>query len=150
MIGRPWVLAFAWTIALPLCGLAQGSNEAAAREIRGLENELTTALLARDVGALDRLWHDDLTFISRSGVQSTKGQRIAAQSSSPRQPGETNVNDDVAVRIVGDTAIAIVLSTWTFPSSSGPVPGRYRALHIWIRDAGRWQLLAAQVAMLAQ
>jgi len=26
---------------------------------------------------------------------------------------------------------------------------RYRALHVWIREAGRWQLLAAQVALIA-
>jgi ketosteroid isomerase-like protein len=150
MIGRPWALAVVGAVVLPLGVFAQGSIEAAAREVRRLEDDLTKALLERDVSALDRLWHDDLIFIARNGAQSTKSERIAGQGSSPRQPGETNVNDGVNVRIVGDTAITTVVSTWTFPSDSGPVPGRYRALHIWILDNGRWQLLAAQVAMLAQ
>ena len=149
MIGRRWVLALVGAVVLPLGAFAQVSNGAAG-EVRELEDDLTKALLERDVDALDRLWHDDLMFIATNGVQSTKSVRIAGQGRSPQQPGESNVNDDVTVRIVGDTAITTVASTWTFPSNSGPVPRRYRALHIWIRDDGRWQLLAAQVAMLAR
>src|SRR5688572_1564790 len=135
---------------VPSTGFAQRSDEAAVQEIRRLEDELTKALLERDVTALDRLWHDDLLFIARNGTQSTKRERIAGQGESRRQPGESNVNDAVDVRIVDGAAIATVLSTWTFPSDSGPVPGRYRALHVWIRSDGRWQLLAAQVAVLAR
>jgi ketosteroid isomerase-like protein len=133
---------------IPSYSLAQEPDEAVVQEIRQLEGELTNALLERDAATLDRLWHDDLSFIARNGSQFTKSERIAGQAASRRQPGETNVNDAVTVRIIGDAAVTTVLSTWTFPSESGPVPGHYRALHVWVRDHGRWQLLAAQVAML--
>ena len=134
--------------AVPSGGSAQDLDERAEREIRRLEDELTQALLERDVSALERLWHEDLLFIARNGTQFTKSERIAGQAESRRRPGETNVNDNVDVRIVGGTAITTVLSTWTLPSDSGPVPGRYRALHVWVPNDGHWQLLAAQVAML--
>src|SRR5687767_6562433 len=114
--------------AVPPSGAAQDFDERTAREIRRLEDELTKALLERDASALDRLWHEDLLFIAGNGTQFTKSERIAGQAESRRRPGETNVNDDVDVRIVGGTAITTVLSTWTFPSDSGPVHGRYRAL----------------------
>jgi uncharacterized protein (TIGR02246 family) len=133
---------------IALSGLAQCSDEAAKQEVQQLEGELTKALLERDVSALDRLWHDDLVFIATSGARSTKRERIGMQGASRKQPGETNSNDDVDVRVFGDTAVATIVSTWTFPSSSGPVSGSYRALHVWVRDDGRWQLFAAQVAML--
>jgi ketosteroid isomerase-like protein len=150
VISRISVLVVIGAVLVQLGGLAQNSAESAAQEVRRLEDELTKALLERDASALDRLWHDDLLFIARNGSQSTKGERIAGQGASRQQPGETNVNDDVAVRIIGDTAITTVGSTWTFPSDSGLIAGRYRALHVWVRSAGRWQLLAAQVAMLPQ
>jgi uncharacterized protein (TIGR02246 family) len=129
-------------------GLAQDSGDATTREVRRLEDELTKALLDRDASALDRLWHDDLLFIARDGSRFTKSERIAGQGASSRQPGETNVNDDIEVRVIGETAITTVVSTWTFPSDSGPMATRYRALHVWVLGSGRWQLLAAQVASL--
>ena len=148
MIGRTQALVVVCIVLGQSVGVAQESDQAIAQEIRRLEDELTKALLERDVPTLERLWHDDLLFIARNGTQFTKAERIATQGESPKQPGENNVNDDVDVRVAGDSAIASVLSTWTFPSASGPLPGRYRALHVWVRSGGRWQLLAAQVAQL--
>jgi ketosteroid isomerase-like protein len=122
-----------------------GDDEIA--DLKELEARLTRALLERDTELLDRLWHDDLIFIARNGRQSTKGERLAAQRGSTAQPGETNTNDEVSVRMEGETAIVTVVSTWTMPAAAVST-GRYRALHVWTRSAGAWQLLAAQVASI--
>ena len=135
-------------ILVQLSAPAQTSDDVVVEEIRRLEDDLTNALLERDVSALDRLWHNDLLFIARNGSQSTKRQRIAGLATSEPLAGETNVNDGVIVRVIGEAAFTIVDSTWTSASASGLVPGRYRALHVWARNDGRWQLLAAQVASL--
>ena len=117
-------------------------------ELTRLEAKLTQALLDRDTQTLNRLWHDDLLFIARNGRQFSKTERLATQRAAPAQPGETNTNDEVTVRIEGETAIVTVVSTWTMPTSTSISTGRYRALHIWTRSLGDWQLLAAQVASI--
>jgi ketosteroid isomerase-like protein len=126
---------------------AAGASADTDAELQELEDELTRALFERDAATLDRLWHDDLIFIGTNGRQVTKAERLQGLTTPP-QPGESNVNDDVAVRALGETAVVTVLSTWTFPGDPKPSVGRYRALHVWVRDNGRWQLLAAQVARL--
>lgn len=142
-----------WSVFLVVASLssnawAQGTD-AAAQEVRQLEDALTQALVERDAAALDRLWHADLIFIGTNGAQTTKAERLAGQSTAAPRGPEANTNDAVTVRIEGDTAIVTVLSTWTF-ATDPPTMRHFRALHVWIRDDARWQLLAAQVAILPE
>ena len=135
---------------LALGSQAQTGDDVAARELRRIEDELSEALVERDAETLDRLWHTDLIFIRLNGQQSNKEERLAGLATAgPRRDGETNQNDAVDVRIDGDTAVVTVVSTWTTPRDASVSVGRYRALHVWTREAGRWQLLAAQVALIA-
>ena len=138
----------AYVIALVLLLSAQRPTSQE-MEIRRLENDLSKALVERDVRALDRLWDDDLIFIARNGQTFTKAERIASnRNGDPQTPGETNTNDEIVVRLHENTAIVTVLSTWTTPTGRGSSSSRYKALHVWIRKNGRWQLAAAQVASL--
>jgi ketosteroid isomerase-like protein len=137
--------AIALIVVAATAAFAQSDEEDAA-EVRRLEDELSEALVARDVGALDRLWRDDLMFIARNGRQYTKAERLAGQADAPRADGESNVNDAVSVRILDDTAVATVESTWR---TAGGQETHYRALHVWVRENGSWRLLAAQVASIA-
>jgi ketosteroid isomerase-like protein len=141
------VLALLPSVLLPLCAAAQDDPDVAT--LRRLEAELSEALVERDAEALGRLWHDDLIFIGTNGRQFTKAERISGQRiAEGRRDGETNVNDEVAVRVDGDVATVIVTSTWTIPSGATATASRFRALHVWTRSSGEWQLLAAQVAAL--
>jgi ketosteroid isomerase-like protein len=134
--------------ALLPCGVQSQEDEATAM-LRRLEAELSEALVERDAEALERLWHDDLVFIGTNGRQFTKAERLSGQRTAEgRRDGEMNVNDDVAVHIVGDLATVVVTSTWTIPSGGTVTASRFRALHVWTRSSGDWQLLAAQVAVL--
>ena len=118
--------------------------------IRRLEDELSKALVERDVRALDRLWDKDLIFITRNGRAFTKGERIESnRGAAPQKPGETNTNDEVIVRVQQNTAVVTVLSTWTTPTDHGSSSSRYRALHVWLRKNGSWRLVAAQVASVS-
>jgi len=141
------VLALLPSVLLPLCAAAQDDPDVAT--LRRLEAELSEALVERDAEALERLWHEDLIFIGTNGRQFTKTERISGQRiAEGRRAGETNVNDEVAVHIDGNLATVVVTSTWTIPTNATATASRYRALHVWTRSGGEWQLLAAQVAAL--
>ena len=136
-----------------LCALlpfaAHSQEDADVAVLRRLEAEMSRALVERDAAALDRLWHEDLVFIGTNGRQFTKAERLAGQRiAEGRRDGETNTNDDVAVRIEGDLATVVVTSTWTIPTDAALTASRFRALHVWRRASGEWRLLAAQVASL--
>lgn len=150
-MSKLWRFVVILTLALfSTPAFAQTSDEQIAQEIRTLEDQLSAALVARDAAALDQLWHDDLVFIARNGSQTGKAERIAGQAASPPQAGESNTNDSVDVRVIGDAAVATVVSTWSFPGEQAPIVGRYRALHVWTREGGEWRLLAAQVASITE
>jgi ketosteroid isomerase-like protein len=137
-----------WAIAAEVS--AQSVEDEGSRELRALENQLSKALVERDAATLDRLWHDHLILISPNGSQSGKAQRLALQgTATPRAEGETNVNDEVSVHIEGATAVVLVQSTWTTPSPTSVSVGKYRALHVWTREAGVWRLLAVQIVRVA-
>ena len=67
----------------------QSQQDAAVAVLRRLEPELSEALVERDAVALERLWHDDLTFIGTNGRQLTKAERLSGQRSGEgRRDGE--------------------------------------------------------------
>ena len=128
---------------------AHAEEDPAVAALRGLEAQMSEALVERDAAALERLWHEDLVFIGTNGRQFTKAERLAGQRiAEGRRDGETNSNDDVVVRIEGDFATVVVTSTWTIPTAAALTASRFRALHVWKRASGEWRLLAAQVAAL--
>src|SRR4051812_44103075 len=49
----------------------------AQKEISGLLDQYTQALLKKDVAALDRIWADDLTFVNARGELLSKQDRMA-------------------------------------------------------------------------
>ena len=137
-----------WTVAAGVS--AQSVEDESSRELRALEDQLSKALVERDAATLDRLWHDHLILISPNGSRTGKAQRLALQgTATPRAAGETNVNDEVSVRIEGTTAVVLVRSTWTTPSPTSMSVGKYRALHVWTPEAGLWRLLAVQIILIA-
>jgi ketosteroid isomerase-like protein len=133
-----------------LFGDATGAQEGRdVAELTELEARLSTALVEQDAAALATLWHDDLIFITTTGRQFTKAERLAGlRGEPPAVPGQSNTNDAIAVQLQGDVAIVSVVSTWTTPRVQAPLISRYRALHVWTRERGQWELLAAQVAVI--
>jgi ketosteroid isomerase-like protein len=122
------------------------------QEITRLEQQLTDALVRNDVSAVDRLWSEDLIFIGTDGKASTKARRLAGMSA-PASSGDAVVaatNDDVKVRLYGQTAVVTLLSTWKVHAGERDFSDRYMTTHIWTRQRGRWQLVAAHVSKVAQ
>jgi ketosteroid isomerase-like protein len=134
--------------------LAQSESKAAPSkrsvevQLIELERQLSEALVREDAAVLDRLWSNDLVFTFPNGKVSNKAQRLAGQKpaapSSQSESGTTN--DEVKVYLYGNTAVVTVLSTWSGKANNQAYSSQFQATHVWAKQQGRWQLVAAHVS----
>ena len=128
-------------------GLSATPQNDTVRVIQRLEDEMNTAFNRYDATTLERLWGEELTFITLSGAVASKAERLAGLKTRPANiPVSTNEN--VAVNVYGDVAVAVILSRWTGVTDGKPTSSRYRATHVWAKRGGDWKLVAAHVTQL--
>jgi|ERR1043166_3271998 ketosteroid isomerase-like protein len=113
-----------------------------------LERQLSDALVREDAAVLDRLWSNDLVFTFPNGKVSNKAQRLAGQkpAAQPSQSESATSNDEVKVFLYGNTAVVTVLSTWSGKANNQAYSSQFQATHVWAKQEGRWQLVAAHVS----
>ena len=117
-------------------------------ELIELERQMSEALVRQDAAVLDRLWSKDLVFTFPNGHVSNKKQRLAGQKPSAESAQSTNTNDEVKVHLYGRTAVVTVLSTWKGKAGTQEYSDKYQATHVWAKQQGRWQLVAAHVSQV--
>ena len=145
------VLLLIAMVATP--AVAQGNKNAIRsrqkieRELIELERQLSEALARQDASLLDRLWSETLVFTFPNGQISNKAQRLAAQRPSADPNQLTNRNEEVKVHLYGNSAVVTVRSRWV--DKAGTQHGDpYQATHMWVKEDGRWQLVAAHVSQI--
>jgi ketosteroid isomerase-like protein len=116
-------------------------------ELIELERQLSQALARQDASILDRLWSQDLVFTFPNGQVSDKARRLAAQKPAEDPNQLTNRNEELKVHLYGNSAVVTVRSRWL--DKSGKQQGDpYQATHVWVKQQGRWQLVAAHVSQV--
>src|SRR6267143_6100958 len=134
--------------------LAQSESKAALskrsveRQLIELERQLSEALVREDAQVLDRMWSNDLVFTFPNGKVSNKAERLAGQkpAAQPTQSESKTTNDEVKVYLYGNTAVVTVLSTWSGKANNEAYSSQFQATHVWVKQEGRWQLVAAHVS----
>lgn len=117
-------------------------------ELIELERRLSDALANQDASVLDRLWSENLIFTFPNGQVSNKTQRLAAQKPSDDPNRLTNRNEEVKVYPYGNSAVVTVRSRWTDKAGTKQFGDPYQATHVWAKQNGRWQLVAAHVSQV--
>jgi len=120
----------------------------AAQDLIRLEQQMTDALVRSDAQAIETLWADDLVWIGINGKTSSKAEQLAgmkapAPSSAPALSAK---NNEMKVRIYGDTALVMVRSTWTTRTESLESKSDYTATHVWRKQRGKWKLVSAHIS----
>lgn len=118
------------------------------RELIELERQLSEALAGQNVSVLDRLWSETLVFTFPNGQISDKAQRLAAQKPSADPNQLTNRNEEVKVHLYGNSAVVTVRSRWVDKAGTHQSGDPYQATHVWVKQHGRWQLVAAHVSQV--
>src|SRR6185312_15392759 len=127
---------------------AIASSPKVERELIELERQLSEALASQDALTLDRLWSKALVFTSPNGEVSNKAQRLAVQKPSSDPNQLINRNEDVKVQLYGNSAVVTVRSIWVDNARKQQFGNPYQATHMWVKEHGRWQLVAAHVSQV--
>jgi uncharacterized protein (TIGR02246 family) len=119
------------------------------QEVAQLTDQYITALKGQDAAALERIWADDLTFITPSGAVQTKAQRLADIKSGATK-FDTLDSNERTVRVYGDAAVMTTLSTIKAQYSGQAASGQFRVTQVWARRGGAWQIVAIQMTRAGQ
>ena len=143
------VYAAILTVALLSVGrqqsVAQGADTAAEQEVRQTIEKYRTALVQKDGATLERIWADDYTFTNGAGETHSKTDRLAHLKSGATSLDSIREEEDMKVRIHGNVAVATSRVTIKGQYSGKQTSGQYRTIHVWVKGAAGWQLVANQL-----
>ena len=119
------------------------------QEIKRLELEWFDSYVRGNRAAFDRIVADEAVITYGNGKIGNKAEAIA-EIKVPADPSYSLTSDDVQVRVYGDTAIVTgrVTEKGTFNGRSINSQSRYT--DVWVRQKGRWQVVAAQNTRIPQ
>ena len=129
--------------------VAQGADAAAEQEVRQTIEKYRTALLQHDAATLERIWADDYTFTNGAGEIHSKADRLANLKSGATSLDSISQEEEMKVRIHGNVAVATSRVTIKGQYSGKQTSGQYRSIHVWVKGAAGWQLVANQITPVA-
>jgi ketosteroid isomerase-like protein len=138
------LLSFGWQQSV-----AQGADAAAEQEVRQAIKKYREALLQRDAAALEQIWAADYTFTNGAGETHSKAQRLANLKSGATALDSISEDEDIKVRVYGKVAVATSRVTIKGQYSGKQASGQYRSIHVWVKGAAGWQLVANQLTPVA-
>jgi ketosteroid isomerase-like protein len=128
---------------------AQGGDAAAEQEVRQTIKKYRTALLQKDAATLRQIWADDYTFTNGAGEMVSKAQRLAHLESGATSLDSISEEEDMKVRVHPNVAVATGRVTIKGKYSGKQASGQYRSIHVWVKGAAGWQLVANQLTPVA-
>ena len=138
------VTVFALTIfASSLLVFGQGSDEENA--VLQAERDLAAAYLNSEDGAIARYVMEDYALTNSTGKITTRANDLdEAREKDPKY--EVFENHDMKVRIHGDTAVVTGRRHTKGTASGKPFDSKFQFTDTFVKDAGRWRLLAGHVS----
>ncbi|MBA3440561.1 MAG: nuclear transport factor 2 family protein [Pyrinomonadaceae bacterium] len=148
-------------IAAPTLALSQtndkkadatkNNNSRVEQELMQLEKDGAAAAVKGDTTFLDR--HTAANYIGTDpGGEVEDRAKMMANAKAGNPKFETLDLDDMSVRMAGkDTAVVTGRATIKGKLTSGmDISGQYRFTDVWVKQEGRWQLMAWQATKVAQ
>ena len=97
------------------------------QEVRQMIEKYRSALLQRDIPALEKIWADDYVFVNASGDVLTKAQRLANAKSGATTLDSIKEEESITVRVYQNSAVATSRVTIKGRYSGQPTSGQYPA-----------------------
>jgi ketosteroid isomerase-like protein len=110
-------------------------------EIRKVDRERIQAQVNADAVALDRIYADDFIGVGPSGTVRMK-KDVLSDFSSGSLKFQSITTDDVRIRVYGNAAVETGLSMMKGQDAEKVVPEENRFTRVWIKQEGRWLLVA--------
>ena len=125
------------------------SGKVVEQEVRQVERELTEALLGDDFAAVDRIYADDFTLTNANGLVGDRARRMAMLKSGAVKNLSIN-QEDVRVRVYGDTAVVTGRATFRVRLGGEEHSEIQRFMHALVKREGRWQMVAQQMTRITE
>src|SRR5881296_4428738 len=97
------------------------------QEVRQAIEKYRTALLQRDIPALEKIWADDYVFVNASGEILTKVQRLENVKSGATTLDSIKEEEDITVRVYQNSAVATSRVTIKGQYGGQPASGQHRS-----------------------
>ena len=127
----------------------QSGNSNSEQKVRQMIDKYRTALLQRDIPALEKIWAEDYVFVNASGELMTKAQRLASLKSGATSFESIKNEENLTVRVYQNSAVATSRATINGQYNGKPAMGQYRSTHVWVKGPTGWQLVSNQLTALA-
>jgi ketosteroid isomerase-like protein len=131
------IAAIAWP------SLASAQDAAATKEIRTVERQWNDARVKADVATLDRILDAAWTVTHGDGTINTKAEYLADLKSGARQFSADVKEDELTVRVYGDTAVASGISDSKVTYKGKPSGGALRFTRVYVRRNGSWVMIVS-------
>jgi ketosteroid isomerase-like protein len=128
------------------------------QEILTQEENLTQAKRTLDIGALDRLYADDVLFTGvtgevcgKTGLMSEARQGILQRDAAVAEGKKIVASfdkEDIKVVTHGDTAVASYRFVVQIQGEGIDIHRRYRSTDVWLKRENTWQVIAGHTASL--
>ena len=129
-------------LCLLLVPRAQTSRDAEG-EIRDLEQQRFRAMERVDVATLNRILSDDLIYTHASGLRQTKAEMIGVLGSGDFRY-ESISADSTRIRVFDQTAVVTGRAAMKIRSGQGEQAIKLCYLDVYVKQDGRWQMVAWQ------
>ena len=130
-----------------LLALAAGLAWASEEELRQAETGWAAAVQKADFAALERILGDRLIYNHSTGVVEDK-QQYLGRLRKGLQKYELIEHADMQVRAYGDAGVVSARVRMKGRSDQRLFDDRLIMLHVWVKQGGRWQLVAHQTTKL--
>jgi ketosteroid isomerase-like protein len=145
-------MAIVFVLAVPLTVAQKQSPRGTQRErvvatIRKLDEQRIQAQIHADRAALDRIYAEDFIGIGPSGTVRAKPQ-VLADFTAHDLIFQSITTDDVRIRVYGNTAVETGRSTMIGEDKGKAVPRDNRFTRVWVKQQGRWRLVANHYSLL--
>jgi len=142
------IFILAFTAAPMLNAMPRGERHESRHEIDHLEEDWRSAVLSRNIAAMNALLDDDFMAITANGMLQSKDETLANLRS-----GKVHFNSiqfsDRKVRFYGTTALVTSRAEVSGTTPEGDISGSYRYTRVYARDQkGTWRIVSFEASRI--
>ena len=118
-----------------------------ADEVKQAEQKWIAAVTSKDKSALEAILAKELVYTHSTGLVEDKGQYLQALSSG-NQKYDSIEYEAPAIQTYGSTAVVATKVVMKGATKGQPFNNQLRLLHVWVKQGGKWSLVAHQTTRL--
>lgn len=130
---------------LLLSALAAFPQSKAEKEVSDTVKQWAATIVSRDMDALGKILADDIIITDYTAKVRGKKEELQVLAPSPDVKTVSVDNEDVKIRIYGQTAVVTALTKMVFEILGKETKSSMRYTAVFVKQGGRWQIVALQI-----